>query len=81
MSEIDVPTDGKTTEQLVTQTLALCDGGETTVLHLLRVQFEGVLGKLETFLDESSKLTDSATLLTQNFLGVGGTDDDLTDRV
>ena len=48
-------------------------------MYFLGVQFEGVLGELETFLDENSKLTDSATLLTQNFLGVGGADDDLTD--
>lgn len=72
-----VPTDGKTTEQLVAQALALRDCGETTVLDLLGVQLQGVLGELETFLDESGQLTNAATLLSKDLLGVGGTDDDL----
>ena len=70
-------TDGKTTEELVSQALALRNGRETTILNLLGVQLERVLGELETLLHEGSKLTDTATLLAQNFLGVGGTDDNL----
>ena len=73
----DSPTDGKTTEQLVAQTLALCDGRETTVLDLLSVELERVLGELESLLDEGSQLADAATLLTENLLGVGSTDDNL----
>ena len=75
---VDAPADGKTTKELVTEGLALGDSGETTVLNLLSVELEGVFGELETLLNERSKLTDAATLLTQNFLGVGGTDDDLS---
>jgi len=70
--------DGETTEQLVSQALALGDSRETTVLNLLGVELERVLGKLETFLDESSELADTAPLLAQDFLGVGCTDDDLS---
>ena len=77
MASNNIPTDGKTAEKLVAQALALRDSGETTVLDLLSVEFERVLGELETLLDERGELTDTATLLTQNFLGVSGTDDDL----
>ena len=73
--------DGQTVKKLVSEGLALCDGGETTVLHLLGVELEGVFGELETFLDERGKLTDAATLLTKDLLGVGGTDNDLTHNV
>ena len=69
--------DGKTTEELVSERLALGDGVETTVLDLLGVELKGVVGELEALLDEGSKLADAATLLTQDLLGVGSTDDDL----
>jgi len=73
---IACPADGKTTKELVPQALALCNGRETTALDLLGVEFEGVFGELEPLLDERSELTDAASLLTEDFLGVGGTDDD-----
>ena len=72
-----LPADSKTTKQLVAQRLALCNSRETTVLNLLGVEFKRVLGELETLLHEGSKLTDTATLLAQNFLGLGGTNDNL----
>lgn len=75
------PADGETTEQLVSQALALGDSRETTVLNLLGVELERVLGELETFLDESSELADAAPFLAQDFLGVGCTDDDLVRAV
>ena len=78
---MDAPADSKTAEKLVPQTLALSDSRETTVLDLLGEELEGVFGELETLLHEGSKLTDTATLLAQNLLGVGGTDDNLRDHV
>lgn len=74
------PADSKTTKKLVAQALALRDGRKTTVLDLLSVEFQGVVGELEALLDERGKLTDAATLLTQDFLSVCGTDDNLTRR-
>jgi hypothetical protein len=59
-------TDGKTVEQLVAEGLAL--GG---------VEGDGVLGELESLLDERGELTDAAALLAEDLLGVGGTDDDV----
>jgi hypothetical protein len=47
------------------------------MLNLLSVKLEGVLGKLETLLDERGELADATTLLTEDLLGVGSTDDDL----
>ena len=72
-----LPANSETTKKLVAERLALGDGRETTVLDLLGVKLKGVVGELEALLDERSKLADAATLLTQDLLGVGSTDDDL----
>jgi len=71
--------DGKTVEKLVSQGLALSDGGETTVLDLGGVEGDGVLGELESLLDERGELANAAALLAENLLGVGGSDDDIGD--
>lgn len=75
--ERDVPTNSETVEELESEGLGLSDGGETTVSDLLSVELERVLGVLESLLNESGQLTDTTTLLAENVLGVGGTDDDL----
>ena len=72
--------DGQAVQQLVAERLALSNRGETTVLNLLGVELERVFGELETLLHKGSKLTDAATLLTEDLLGVGSTDDDLQSR-
>lgn len=69
--------DGQTVEELVAERLALSDGGQTTVLDLGGVEGDGVLGELEALLDERGELTDAATLLSEDLLGVGGADDDV----
>lgn len=71
--------DGETVEELVSEGLALGDGRETTVLHLGRVEGDGVFGELESLLDEGGELADSAALLAQDFLCVRGPDDDVGD--
>lgn len=71
--------DGKTVEELVAEGLALSDGGETTVLDLGGIEGDGVLGELETLLDQAGELTDAATLLSEDLLGVCGADDDIGD--
>ena len=43
------------------------------------VQGDGVLGELESLLDEGGKFADSSSLLAENFLGMGCTDDDVGD--
>jgi hypothetical protein len=73
----DSPPDGQTTQKLVPQRLGLSDGGETTVLDLFGVKLQRVLWELEPLGDEGGQLADAATLLTEDILGVGGTDDDL----
>lgn len=72
-------TDGQTVEELVAERLALGNGGQTTVLDLSGVEGDAVLGELEALLDQAGKLADAATLLAENLLGVGGTDDDIGD--
>ena len=73
------PSDGETVEELVSERLALSDGGQTAVLDLGGVQGDRVLRELEALLDERSELADAATLLSKNLLCVGGTDDDVGD--
>lgn len=73
----DVPADGKTTEELVAERLALRNSVEATVLNLLGVELNGALREAETLLDERGELADAATLLAENLLRVGGADDDL----
>lgn len=67
----------KTTEELVPEGLGLSSGGETSVLDLLSVELESILGELEPLLDQSLELPNSSTLVTEDFLGVGSPDDDL----
>lgn len=69
--------DGETVEELVSEGLALRDGGETTVLDLGGVEGDGVLGELEPLLDEGGEFADAAALLSEDLLGVGGADDDV----
>jgi len=73
--------NGETAEELVTKRFALRDGGETTVLNLLGVEFERVFGELETLVDERGELADAAALLAENLLSVGSTDDNLSASV
>ena len=72
-------TNCQTVEKLVSKGLALCDGGETTILDLGGVKGDGVLGELESLLDEGGELADSSSLLAENFLCVGCADDDIGD--
>lgn len=67
--------DSKTVEELITEGLALSDGGETAVLDLGGIEGDGVLGELEALLDEGGEFADAAALLAEDFLGVGGADD------
>jgi len=71
-------TDSQAVEKLELDGLALGNGAKTTVLNTLGIELNGVLGELETLLDKGGQLADTATLLTENVLGVGGTDDDLS---
>lgn len=43
--------------------------------------FNAPFGELESFLDQTGKLSDSTTFLTQDLLGVCGTDDDFSSGV
>lgn len=72
-------TNCQTVEELVSERLALCDGGETAVLDLGGVKGDGVLGELESLLNKGGKLADSSSLLAENFLCVGCADDDIGD--
>jgi hypothetical protein len=46
-------------------------------LDLLGVELQRVLGELESLLDQRLEFTNSSSLVTEDFLGVGSSDDDL----
>ena len=69
--------DGQTVEQLVSQRLGLSGGRETSVVNSLGVELDRLVGETESSLDQSSQLSDSATLLTEHTSSSGGSDDDL----
>ena len=73
----NIPTNSKSTKKLVPQTFTLSDGRKTTVLNLLSKKFKGIFREFETFLNESSKLANTATFFTKYFLGVRRTNNDL----
>ena len=70
--------DREETQKLVAEGLALGHGAGGTVLDTLGEELDGVLGELETLLDHSGELADAATLVTEDILGAGGADDDLS---
>jgi len=70
-------TDGKSSEELETEGLALSHGAEATVQDLLSVQLDGASWEAETLLHNSCELANAAALLSEDVLGAGGTDDDL----
>lgn len=71
-------TNSNTVQQLETQGLSLGQSRETTEGNALSVQLDGAIREVETLLDDGSQLANAAALLTQNILGTGGTDDDLS---
>lgn len=72
--------DGKTTEELVSEGLSLGDGGKTSVSDLLGVKVDGALSEGESLGDKGGELPDPDTLLTEDILSVGSSDDDLAKR-
>ena len=71
------PTHGKSTDKLVTERLGLSDGAETAGSDLFGVQLNGVLGEVETLLNDGGEFTNATAPLAQNIQGTGGEDDDL----
>jgi hypothetical protein len=71
--------NSETIEEFVSEGFALCDGGKTSVLDLGRVERDGVFWELESLLNERGEFADSSSLLAENFLGVGRSNDDIGD--
>jgi len=69
--------NSKTVEEFVSEGLALSDGRETSVLDLGGVERDGIFGELESLLDEGGEFANSSSLLAENFLCVGGSNDDV----
>jgi hypothetical protein len=72
-----LPTNSKTAEKLVPQTLTLRNGREAPGLHLLSIEFKRVLGEFESLLDEGGKLANTTTLLAKDFLSMCSANDNL----
>ena len=76
-TKVNSPPDGQTSQKLVPQRLGLGNGTETSVLDLLSVELQRVLGELESLGNQSGQLPDPPSLLSEDILSVGSTDDDL----
>jgi hypothetical protein len=70
-------TNGETTEELVSEGLSLSLGRKTTVDDTLGVQLDLAISDVETLLDGGGELANAASLLAEDILGAGGTDDNL----
>mmetsp|Transcript_7560 Transcript_7560/g.22171 ORF Transcript_7560/g.22171 Transcript_7560/m.22171 type:complete len:313 (+) Transcript_7560:194-1132(+) len=70
-------TNSKSTKKLELKGLGLGLCAQATVLHALSIKLNGTIGEVEPLLDDRGELPDALTLLSENVLGAGGTDDDL----
>merc|ERR1719329_58177 len=71
-------TDSQTHHQLVAERFSLGSGAESTVLDTLGEEVDGTLGEPESLLNDRGELTDADGLVTEDILGAGGVDDDLS---
>ncbi|GMR43026.1 hypothetical protein PMAYCL1PPCAC_13221, partial [Pristionchus mayeri] len=71
-------TDGKSSDELVAERLALSNCAQTAVRDLLGANLDGSLIESESLLDDRGELLDSASALSEHGLSAGGHDDDLS---
>ena len=69
--------DGEAAKKLELEGLGLGLGAEATVGDTLGVKLDGSVLESEPLLDDGGELADALSLLSENGLGAGGTDDDL----
>ena len=74
--EEKVPSNSQSSQKLVSQTLALSNGAQSTLLNLLSIKLDGSLTELESFLHKSSEFPDSTALVSEDFLSMSSADDD-----
>jgi len=73
---VGVPSYGQTSQKFVSQTLALSNGAQTSLLELLGIEFDCTVTEFESLLDEGGELPDTTSLVSKDFLCVGSADDD-----
>jgi hypothetical protein len=67
--------DGKSSQKFELEGFGLSLGAKSAVLDTFGVELDGSFGKGESLLNNRSKLTDAATILSQDVLGAGGAND------
>mmetsp|Transcript_12557 Transcript_12557/g.18306 ORF Transcript_12557/g.18306 Transcript_12557/m.18306 type:complete len:288 (+) Transcript_12557:38-901(+) len=70
-------TDGKSSQQLVLETLSLGLSTKSTVLNTLSIKLNGTIIEVESLLDNRGQFTDALSLLSEDVLGTSGTDNDV----
>jgi len=70
--------NGETSEELVSQALALSNSGQTTELNFLGVELETVLREFEALLNKSGEFTNPATFFAKDLASMCRTNDDLS---
>jgi len=72
--------DGKTTDQFVTEGFSLSNGAKATSRHLLGIQFDGTIGIVEALLNDGGQFTNTLTFVAQHILSARREDDNLRAR-
>merc|ERR1712090_75176 len=72
--------DGKTTDQFVTEGFSLSNGAKATSRHLLGIQFDGTIGIVEALLNDGGQFTNTLTFVVQHILSARREDDNLRAR-
>ena len=68
--------NGQSSKELELEGLGLGLGTESPVVHALGVQFHSSIGKVEALLNDRGEFANAAVVLTEDVLGVRGTDDE-----
>jgi hypothetical protein len=69
--------DGQSTQQFELERFGLGLGAQTTVLNSLGVKFDGTIRKSKSLLHNRGQFANATTVLSQDVLRTGGTDDNL----
>ena len=72
---VSCTTNCNTAQKLVSQRFGLCNSAERTHLQFGCIEINFVLCQVESFLQLFCELTNTTTLLTENFFGAGGIND------
>ena len=75
-----IPSNSQSSQKFVSQTLALSNGTQSSLLDFLGVKFYSSVTEFESLLYESSEFADTTSLISKDFLSMSSTDNDFCSR-